>query len=131
MTVTLITVNLLGAELAERNLVRLSQENTVRDGRHILALAQGLGASGSRPLTLRFLAGPQGLPARYPLLTEGLNIAKINLYDLTGTSVWSTDPRSPGISQRAIPVKSAASGPFRFRSSAGPHHRRRWTSAPP
>ncbi len=35
MTVTTIMVNIVGADLAEKNLLRVTEENTARDAAHI------------------------------------------------------------------------------------------------
>ena len=59
-------------------------------------------------LTLDFLAGPDGLSRSLPALVEGLNIVKINLFDLRGKTVWSTDPATLGITKGESPLYQAA-----------------------
>ena len=48
------------------------------------------------PLSLDFLAGPEGLPKTFPMLVEGFNIVKLNLLDSNDKIVWSTDLGSIG-----------------------------------
>ncbi|MCH8041545.1 MAG: response regulator, partial [Nitrospinae bacterium] len=51
-------------------------------------------------LTLEYLTGPDGLSRTFPMLAEGLHMVKFNLFDLNGNTLWSTDPRSVGVSER-------------------------------
>ena len=146
MTFTTIAVNLIAIHLAEENLVRITEENTVRDAAHIQSMIRGehamphmstvgdahTGDAVSQPqmpipspeetddgrpteqsrrpdvLTLDFLAGPDGLSRSLPALVEGLNIVKINLFDLRGKTVWSTDPATLGITKGESPLYQAA-----------------------
>ena len=63
------------------------------------------------PLNLDFLAGPEGLPRNLPMLVKGLNITKVNLFDLNGTVVWSTDPQIVGKNNSGSPLyQRAAAG---------------------
>jgi signal transduction histidine kinase len=113
MSVVTILVQMVGGDLAEENLARVTEENTVRDARHILSMLRGthdgtaaeprVGTAGSddrlspsTPLTLEGLASPQGLPGTHRSLVVGLNIAGIDLIDLNGTVVWSSDPAVTG-----------------------------------
>ena len=51
-----------------------------------------------------YLAGPDGLTPLTPSLFDGLNIVKLNLFDLNGTTVWSSDPKTIGITKRESPL---------------------------
>ena len=112
-------VNLIVSNLAEDNLLRIAEENTVRDGLHMQAMMRrGSSMPGMRsangnttqavqrakPLTLEFLTSFEGLSGNYATLVEGLSIVKLNLFDLNGTTVWSTDPRTIGITKRESPL---------------------------
>lgn len=88
---TAIIVSRIHGNLAEQNLLKLSEANTVRDAEHLQHMLRHMG-----PFTLDFLAGPEGLPATFRTLIAGLNIVKINLFDLDSKVVWSTDPRIIG-----------------------------------
>ena len=110
-------VNLIVGNLAENNLIRIAEENTARDASHVQAMMRMMGPMGGRhsmqgmpsaaatdsgnampemqqpvPLTLDFLASPEGLPGNYSMLVDGLNIVKIVLFDTNGYAVWSIDP---------------------------------------
>ena len=123
MTFTAIMVNRAGSELAEKNLIRITEENTARDAAHIQSMmrahhslhgmttGEGTGSGQGMyhgqqpmPLTLEFLAGPDGLTALTPSLFKGLNIFKFNLFELEGKAVWSTDPAIFGITKRESPM---------------------------
>ncbi len=106
-----IVVNRVIGDLAERNLIRIAEENTARDAFHMEAMMRRMGPTGGQntmpgmpsggngmremqqsiPLTLESLAGPEGLPSTYPMLIEGLNVVKIILFDTNGHGIWSTD----------------------------------------
>ena len=60
------------------------------------------------PLTLDFLAGPEGLTSTLPMLVKGLNINDVNLFDLNGTVVWSTKPHIVGKNNSASPLYQRA-----------------------
>lgn len=47
-------------------------------------------------LTLEMLAGPQGLDAAYPWISNGLNVLQMRLLDLNGGVVWASDGQRPG-----------------------------------
>ena len=122
ISVAAIAVNQTIGGLAENNLIRIAEENTVRDAEHMQAmlrrdhamhttsLTSGV-AGGSGPetthqtvaLDLDRLTGPGGLPVRFPTLLEGLNIVKMNVFDLNGTTVWSTDSKTIGATKRESP----------------------------
>ena len=129
--------NYVIGNLAEHNLVRIAEENTARDGLHIQSMISGMhdtqksmpqsmssvgtmADSGTMmesiqqpmPLTLESLAGPQGLTTTIPMLTEGFNIVKFELYDLDGMTLWSSDPGNIGMSIRenSSYQKAAAGG---------------------
>ena len=126
MTVTTIMVNIVGADLAEKNLLRVTEENTARDAAHIQSMISGqhhMAAQSSNanplsdgmhgmdmpvPLTLEYLAEPQGLPSKFPSLVQGLNIVKFNLFNLDGVAIWSTDPATVGVSRREGPLFQTA-----------------------
>ena len=123
IAIATMTVNRVVGDLAEDNLIRIAEENTARDALHIQSMMRG-GHSGlgmpsdpdmaeakgtegmqqHKPLTLESLAGPEGLSATFPVLTEGLNIVKFNLLDLDGMAVWSSDPATVGVSKWENPL---------------------------
>ena len=124
-----ISVNLLVGTLAEDNLIRLAEENTVREARHLKSMAEGMlampdgqqsmagmapsdataapgepvGQPQAIPNVMDFLASPAGLPRIYETLVEGLNISRLSLLSLNGNGLWSSDPVVIG---RAFPVSS-------------------------
>lgn len=122
-TLAAITVNRVIGGLAEDNLVRIAQENTARDSVHMEAMMRrgdsmaGMSSSGvmtdvgngmqgmqqPAPLTLEYLTGPEGLSRTFPHLVEGLSIVKSNIFDLNGTTVWSTDDKTIAITKRETP----------------------------
>ena len=123
IVIAAIAVNRIIGDLAENNLIRIAEENTARDGLHMQAMIRrGHGMSGMAPtngeamqtmhepmqLTLQYLTSPEGLDSHYRMLVEGLNIVKINAFDLNGTTVWSTDPGTIGITKRESPLYRAA-----------------------
>ena len=99
--------------LAENHLISMAQENTARDAEHIQSMMRNMGdfksmsgmssahatESGNTmeemqqhmPMSLEFLASPEGLPNNYHHLVEGLNIVETILFDPNGFAVWSTD----------------------------------------
>ena len=119
LSATTVAVNLLGSRLAEENLLRVTEENTTRDAAHIQSMMWGgdsmhgmsAGASArsgamqemQRPvrLTLESVAGE--MPRTLLGLVEGFNIVKLNLFDLDGKTVWSSDPGTLGITKRESP----------------------------
>ena len=131
IAIATMTVNRVVGDLAEDNLIRIAEENTAQDALHIQSMMRG-GHSGlgmpsdpdmaeakgmegmqqHKPLTLESLAGPEGLSATFPVLTEGLNIVKFNLLDLDGMAVWSSDPATVGVSKWENPLyrKALAGG---------------------
>ena len=46
------------------------------------------------PLTLEFLAGPEGLSREYSGLVQGLGLVGLELLDLDHNSLWSSDPQT-------------------------------------
>ena len=127
IAVAAIIVNHIIGDLAEDNLIRIAEENTARDAVHMQAMmrrhdpaysvssgnaAASANAMGGTqqpmPLTLEFLTGPGGLDRIFPMLVEGLHMVKFNLFDLNGTTVWSTDPGTIGITQRESPLLGKA-----------------------
>ena len=111
IAIAALIVNLVIGRLAEDNLMRIAEENTARDAVHMQAMMRR-GASvhsmpdlqHPEPLDLEFLTGPEGLSSSFPMLVEGLNVIKFNLFDLNGTTVWSTDPSTIGITKRESPL---------------------------
>ena len=104
-----VVVNRLVGDLARGNLIRIAEENTARDAVHIQAMMRrGHSMRGMptpngkaiqdipqpRPLSLEYLTSPEGLSGSYQMLVEGLSIVKLNLFDLNGTTVWSTDSKT-------------------------------------
>lgn len=77
----------------------LSMVNATRGGEAVTP--PGIGAPdlehSHAPLTLQALAAPGGLPATYPGLQKGLNVAQLALIDLGGNVVWSIDPKHIGL----------------------------------
>ena len=114
-----VTVNRVIGDLAKENLIRTAEEYTVRDALHMQSMMRrghsmqampstGNGAMGNmqvpRALSLEFLTGPEGLSKSLPSLVEGLSIVKLNLFDLNGTTLWSTDRQTIGITKRESPL---------------------------
>ena len=98
MGVVAVIVNAMGADLAEANLVRLTEENAVREGEHILSMVSAGPSmeahsdatnSAETPLTLESLLGPDGLQASYPMLVDQLHIPGLSLFAPDGRMVWS------------------------------------------
>ena len=127
MTGATIGVNLLAGRLAEQNLLRVTEENTARDAAHIQSMMLGshrMPGMGSAPtpttedgmprtqppvpLSLDSLAGPEGLSRTFRGLVEGLHVVKLNIFDLTGKTVWSTDPGTVGVPKRENELFNAA-----------------------
>lgn len=115
IAVATLIVNLVIGQLAEDNLTRIAEENTARNAVHMQAMmrrggsihpAPGLGHP--EPLSLELLSGPEGLSSSFPILVEGLNVIKLSLFDLNGTTVWSTDRNTIGITRRESPMFSEA-----------------------
>ena len=121
LAATFFIINVVAGNLAEGNLLRMTEENTARDALHIAAMVSGQHRMPgdtmpemrhSQPLTLHSLVAPHGqLSSNYEGLVEGLNIVKLNLFDLTGEIVWSSDPESTGVNKRESPLyQKAANG---------------------
>ena len=114
-----VTVNRVIGDLAKENLIRTAEENTVRDALHMQSMMRRGHSMDGMPsasdgsmgniqaataLSLEFLTGPEGLSRSFPSLVEGLSIVKLNLFDLNGTTVWSTDRQTVGITKRESPL---------------------------
>ena len=106
-------VNHVVGRLAEDNLIRIAEENTARNAKHVMSMmgamegqpsmqgttsADSTGRDGKmremqQPMgmTMEYLASPGGLPSNYPMLVDGLNIVKLILFDTNGFVAWSTD----------------------------------------
>ena len=117
IAIATVVVNRAIGNLVENNLIRIAEENTARDAEHIQATMRRehpmhgvLSADGNamqgieQPLTLAVLTGPEGLSSTSPTLVVGLNVVKFNLFDLNGTTVWSTDPKAIGIPNHESPL---------------------------
>ena len=120
LAVAVILVNRVIGNQTEANLIRVAEENTARDAIHIQAMMRrhnsmhsmspGGTATDTKPmgqpmmLTLESLTGPEGLDSTFPMLVEGLSLVKLNLFDLNGTTVWSTDPATIGVTKRESPL---------------------------
>ena len=103
IAVAAIIVNHVIGDLAENNLVRMAEENTTRDAVHMEAMMRRGGAAHAMAfdgatssdgtmqqpmlLDLETLTGPEGLSRTFPMLAEGLNVVKFNLFDLNGTTM--------------------------------------------
>ena len=101
-------VNRVIGDLAEENLIRIAEENTARDAVHMQSMMRR-GPSMQHmqhpvPLTLDDLTDPDGLTRTFPMLAEGLSVVKLNIFDLNGTTVWSTDLKTIGINKRESPL---------------------------
>jgi len=128
ISIAILIINRISGDLAESSLVRTAEENTARDALHIQAMmrhaqamrnmpsASGNGITGTRrpmPLTLDYLAGPEGLSRNFQELTEGLSVVKIDLFDLNGMTVWSSDPKTIGVTRLESPLlREAVSGEY-------------------
>ena len=130
MSVVTILVQIVVGALTEENLMRVTEENTVRDAAHIHsmiwgqhevpAMAPNEDASHGEalqqherddPLTLEYLAGPDGLSSSHRALVGGLNIVRFDLFDLAGETVWSSDRGRTGTSiQGSDHLETAANG---------------------
>ena len=118
IAIAAIVVNRVVGNLAEDNLIRIAEENTALNGVHMEAMMrrshqmQSMSASGIndqlRPVTLDYLTGPQGLPVIFPVIVEGIPLVKMNVFDLNGTTVWSTDLKTIGITKRESPLFATA-----------------------
>ena len=115
-TVSATKVNRVIASLAEKQLIEVVEDNTVKDAQHIQSMITGgdgmsgmldMGdspmsndvdatPSGQRPLTLELLVGPTGLPTQFEHLVEGLGILESKLFSPDGEILWSTDPSMVG-----------------------------------
>ena len=122
ITVALLVVNQVIGKIAEDQLTRMAEKNAVRDSLHVQAMLRGSGSgmpdtdmqmsdmqangamthgtSGTavdrdEPLTLEFLAGPEGLSGQYSDLVHGLGLVGLELLDLERNSLWSTGPQLP------------------------------------
>ena len=120
LAVAVILVNRVIGNHTEANLIRVAEENTARDAIHMQAMMRrhdsmdtmSLGGTATdtkhlgQPmmLSLESLTGPEGLDSSYQMLLEGLSIVKLNLFDLNGTTVWSTDPSTIGVTNRESPL---------------------------
>ncbi len=61
------------------------------------AMTEGMGevvVVQDEPLTLEYLAGPEGLSRQYSGLVQGLGLVSLELLDLERNSLWSTDPQT-------------------------------------
>jgi len=119
ISIAILIINRISGDLAESNLIRTSEENTAREALHIQAMMRQAKARGNipsasgnattgtgrpLPLTLDYLAGPEGLPRNFRELIDGLNVIKINLFDLNGMTVWSSDPKTISDTRRENPL---------------------------
>ena len=130
IAIALIIVNYVIANLAKENLIRIAEENTTRDALHIVSMVRGSHSMGgmtsagssdtdkamedthqSMPLTLEFLAGPQGLSNTFSMLLAEFNIVKLDLLNLDPRVVWSTDPGSIGPDNSEILLQKEAEQP--------------------
>ena len=123
ITVALLVVNQVIGGIAEENLTAVAEKIAVRDSIHLQAMLRGNGSGMQHtgmqmadmptpeamtpgmpgmhevalpqdgPLTLEYLAGPQGLSGQYSDLVHGLDLVSLELLDLDHNSLWSTDPQ--------------------------------------
>ena len=128
ISIAILIINRIAGDLAESNLIRISEENTARDALHIQAMmrhAQAVrnmpsafgnattGTGRPMPLTLDYLAGPEGLSRNFQELVVGLDVVKMNLFDLNGMTVWSSDPKTIGVTKRESPLfRQAVTGEY-------------------
>ena len=70
------------------------------------AMTEGTGGKSvnqDEALTLKFLAGPEGLSGQYSDLVHGLDLVGLELLDLDRNSLWSTGPQT----QQSSPVANS------------------------
>ena len=116
IAVATFTVNVVVGSLAEDNLIKIAEADSAREAIHVEGMIIGPMSSLavqlqerdaiggvtedprlSAPLSLDSAQFYQELLQTIPTIAQGLNIAKISLFDNTGRSVWSTDPGAFGI----------------------------------
>ena len=107
----IVAIGVIG-DLAEDNLIRIAEENTARDAVHMQSMMRNEHSMQDMqhpvPLTLEALTNTEGLTKTFPMLAEGLSVVKLNVYDLDGTAVWSTDPKTIGMNNRKSPLLGGA-----------------------
>ena len=109
---------------AESGMTQVAERHSNADAQHLVSMLRGPmmqgpssaeatagfnamdGMQGPMPLTLESLAG--GLSERLPAMVEGLGIAKINVLDLGGLTVWSSSPWSIGDRDHTGPMYERA-----------------------
>ena len=117
ISIATVLVNWIVGDLAENNLIRMAEENTLREARHLQSMAgnmlplpngrdamQGMKSTGDAvgpspmenagstpPNTMELLISPEGLPGMYQMLVEGLNVPRLSVLDLSGMVLWSSD----------------------------------------
>ncbi len=74
--------------------------------------ANGASQSIMQPVILTLESASRGLSDHFLTFVEGLNVVKLNLFDLDGLTVWSTDPGNVGVNKRESPLygKAVAGG---------------------
>ena len=127
IVVTAIVVNRIIARVVEASLISYAEEHTVRNAVHIqsrvrrlqsfdghLSAADDSGATAmhaTQPtIRLSLKDTAHQLPDIFPALAEGLSLVKLNLFDLAGAIVWSTDPETLGINKWERPQYQEALG---------------------
>ena len=143
-TIIALAVNAYVGKSTTDDLVALAEEDAIHDAEHIQSMiklgllggpqwTEGLPESGNAVggsttpkmdhptrLTLASLIGQGGLPDRYRMLVEGSSIVKLNLFDLNGLILWSSDSASIGASSHSSWLfKEALSGSVRSKFERG------------
>ena len=114
---TIVSSQIIGG-VAEDNLTRSAEENSARDAAHIQAMMRGGNSMSAMPSMgsqqqdeMSFETVADKLPRTFSSLVEGLEIVKLDLIDVTGVAVWSTDGDTIGSDRSRSPLfQDAVSG---------------------
>ena len=115
IAVAAVVVNLVVGNVAEDNLVKMAEDNTLREAIHVEALIRGRdalgGGTGAAPgesanvgsgstsgpvTTLEEVVAYQNILDAIPSVAMGLNVVQISLLDHLGGVAWSTDSGAMG-----------------------------------
>ena len=97
---------------AEATMIRNAELSSVQEAMHMQSMLRDLAGRDDSGLTLDFLISPSGFRSNYPKLVEGMNVVKLNLFNLQGEAVWSTDVGTVGKNNHDSPLfqQAAAAG---------------------